>query len=292
MSNSNVSSPSQLSIEPSSISNGEITASPLASSNTVMSWVITVGIVISSIITFWVWVLVLPELSVKDQVTTVVPCAVIGKDVVVVPLIVPEQLSVAVGTVKLSTLHSAVTSSKSVISATGAETSSIITFWVWVLILPSLSVKVHVTSVLPWAVIGNTVVVTPITWPAQLSVAVGATKVSTLHSALTSSKSATSATGAVVSIITTVCVWVVILPSLSSKDHVTTVVPCAVIGNSVLVVPVIVPSQLSVAVGAVKTSTLHSAVTSSKSAISTTGAVISSIITFWVWVEIFPLASS
>ena len=33
----------------------------------------------------------LPELSVKDQVTTVVPCAVIGKDVVVVPLIVPGE---------------------------------------------------------------------------------------------------------------------------------------------------------------------------------------------------------
>jgi hypothetical protein len=47
---------------------------------------------------------------------------------VVVPVIVPEQLSVAVGAVKVSTLHSAVTSARFATSATGAVTSSIITF--------------------------------------------------------------------------------------------------------------------------------------------------------------------
>ena len=52
------------------------------------------------------------------QVTSVVPCAVIGNVVVVVAVILPEQLSVAVGAVSESTLHSAVTSSKSAISAT------------------------------------------------------------------------------------------------------------------------------------------------------------------------------
>ena len=52
------------------------------------------------------------------------------------------------------------------------------------------------------------------------------------------------------------------------------------IGNVVVVIPVIVPSQLSVAVGAVKASTLHSAVISFNVVTSATGAVTSFIITF------------
>ena len=106
--------------------------------------------------------------------------------------------------------------------------------------------------------------VVPVIEPEQLSVAVGAVKLSTLHCAVTSSRSATSATGAKVSYITTVCVCVVTLPSASTYVQVTTVVPCAVIGSTVVVVPVMEPAQLSVAVGAVKLSTLHSAVTSAR----------------------------
>jgi predicted membrane-bound spermidine synthase len=48
--------------------------------------------------------------------------------------------------------------------------------------------------------------------PAQLSVAVGAVNVSTLHSAVTSARVATSATGAVVSTTVIVCVYVLALP--------------------------------------------------------------------------------
>ena len=54
--------------------------------------------------------------------------------------------------------------------------------------------------------IGSTVVVVPVMEPAQLSVAVGAVKLSTLHSAVTSASVATSATGAVVSTTVMVCV--------------------------------------------------------------------------------------
>ena len=47
------------------------------------------------------------------------------------------------------------------------------------------------------------------------------------------------------------------------------------IGNEVIVVPEIVPAQLSEAVGDVIDSTLHSAIISSSSATSATGAVVS-----------------
>ena len=52
----------------------------------------------------------------------------IGNVVVVIPARGPSQLSVAVGAVKASTLHSAVISFNVVTSATGAVTSFIITF--------------------------------------------------------------------------------------------------------------------------------------------------------------------
>ena len=100
---------------------------------------------------------------------------------------------------------------------------------------PSLSSYVQVTTVVPWSVIGSTVVVVPVIDPAQLSVAVGTVKVSTLHSAVTSVRVTRSATGAVVSITTTVWVWVVMFPSLSSYVQVTTVVPWSVIGSTLLI---------------------------------------------------------
>ena len=87
------------------------------------------------------------------------------------------------------------------------------------------------------------------------------------------------ATGSVTSSITTFCVCMELFPFPSSKFQVTTVVPCAVIGKVVVVVPVIVPSQLSVAVGAVIEATEHSAVTSAREPASGTGAVTSSTIT-------------
>ncbi len=65
-----------------------------------------------------------------------------------------------------------------------------------------------------------------------------------------------------------------------------------VIGNIALWVTVTVPPQLSVAVGAVKLVTSHSAVISVKVPVSGVGAVVSSIITFCSWVTEFPLGSS
>ena len=61
--------------------------------------------------------------------------------------------------------------------------------------------------------------------------------------------------------IITFCVAVVELPFPSAKVQVTIVVPCVVIGNTVDVVPVTVPTQLSVVVGAAIDATEHSAVT-------------------------------
>ena len=50
------------------------------------------------------------------------------------------------------------------------------------------------------------------------------------------------------------------------------------IGNVVVVVAVMVPAQLSVAVGAVIEATLHSAVTSVSAVASATGAVVSTTV--------------
>ncbi|MNY40152.1 hypothetical protein D3C86_1748750 [compost metagenome] len=59
----------------------------------------------SKIITFCVWVEVFPFPSLYVQVITVVPEAVIGKVALCVPVMVPAQLSVAVGAIKDVTEH-------------------------------------------------------------------------------------------------------------------------------------------------------------------------------------------
>ena len=68
---------------------------------------------------------ILPFPSSKVQVTTVVPCVAIGKIVVVVPVIIPEQLSTAVGAIGVAE-HSVVKSVNT--GATGAVVSVIIIF--------------------------------------------------------------------------------------------------------------------------------------------------------------------
>ena len=65
------------------------------------------------------------------------------------------------------------------------------------------------------------------TVPEQLSVAVGAVSEVTLHCAVTSDNDEASATGAVVSLITTVCVCVLVLPAASVYVPVIPVVPSA-----------------------------------------------------------------
>ena len=55
----------------------------------------------------------------------------------------------------------------------------------------------------PWVLIGNVASLLTVTTPAQLSVAVGADRLVTVHSSVTSASIATSGTGAVTSAITT-----------------------------------------------------------------------------------------
>jgi uncharacterized membrane protein YgdD (TMEM256/DUF423 family) len=117
----------------------------------------------------------------------------------VVPVIEPSQLSVDIGALGAVTLHSPVKFAKLAEFGTGAVTSSIMTFCVCVLLLPSTSVKVQVIIVVPAVVIGKVVVVVPVIAPSQLSVAVGAVGAETLHSAVKSAKLVASATGAVIS---------------------------------------------------------------------------------------------
>ncbi len=140
--------------------------------------------------------------------------------------------------------------------------------------------------------IGSVASLVTVTVPAQLSVAVGAVSVVTAHSAVISDRVVISGVGAVTSVITTSWVCVLVLPFASSYVQVTSVVPCAVIGSVASLVTVTVPPQLSVAVGAVSVVTAHSAVISVSVAISGVGAVISSTMTFWFWVTVFPLPSS
>ena len=64
------------------------------------------------------------------------------------------------------------------------------------------------------------------------------------------------------------------------------------IGNVVVVVPVIVPAQLSVAVGAIGALTVHSSVRSARLTMSGTGETASVTSTVCVWVVVLPLESS
>ena len=174
------------------------------------------------------------------------------------------------------------------VGVTGAVISVTITFCVAVVVLPFPSSNVHVTTVVPWVVIGNTVEVVPVTIPAQLSVVVGAVGVPEHSPKFTSAN--TGVTGDVISSTITFCVAVAMLPFPSSNVHVTTVVPWVVIGNTVEVVPVTVPAQLSEVVGAVGVPEHSPTFTSANTGVI--GAVISSITTIWVVVDTLPLPSS
>ena len=69
----------------------------------------------------------------------------------------------------------------------------------------------------------------------------------------------------------------VLIPS----EYVQTTVVDVVIGKTVVVVPVTIPLQLSVAVGAAILATLHCAFTVGNVAKLATGAVVSAIVTVW-----------
>ena len=96
-----------------------------------------------------------------------------------------------------------------------------------------------------------------VTGPPQLSIAVGGVRLVTEHDAVTFGNERRAGVGPVLSLITTFCVCVDVLPLPSSYVHVTTVVPCVVIGSVALFVTVIKPGQLSVALGVVKDVTEH-----------------------------------
>src|SRR5438093_11803823 len=87
------------------------------------------------------------------------------------------------------------------------------------------------------------------------------------------------------------CVCVHSLPLPSLKCQVTTEVPCVVRVSESLVVPVIVPPQLSAAVGAEAIVAEHSPVASASEAASGTGAVWSATTMFCVCVDSLPLPS-
>ena len=91
-------------------------------------------------ITFWFAVVKLPCISVKVQVTIVVPTTVIGKLVVVVPVIITDpHPSIVVGAIGVAS-HSEVISPN--IGVIGAVVSSIFIVWIAVSALPHSSVIV------------------------------------------------------------------------------------------------------------------------------------------------------
>jgi len=97
--------------------------------------------------------------------------------------------------------------------------------------------------------IGKVAFLVPIITAPQLSVAVGVDNDVISHCAVSVGRLVTSAVGATLSLITTAWVCEEVLPFPSSYVHVTVVL--VVIGKEALCVPVIVPAQLSVAVGAI-----------------------------------------
>ena len=109
----------------------------------------------------------------------------------------------------------------------------------------------------------------------QLSVAVGADEIVAKHCPVTAGKEVTFATGAIVSVTTISWVCMLEFPTASLKVQVTVDVPCIVLVNASEVVPVIIPLQLSVAVGAEAMVAEHCPVTAAKLATLVTGAILS-----------------
>ena len=136
----------------------------------------------------------------------------------------------------------------------------------------------------------STVVVVAVMEPAQLSVAVGIVVTFTEHCPLIGGKAVTSGTGAIPSLMMTFCNCVVAFPLPSVYVHVITVLAIILV-KIVDVVAVIVPEQLSVAVGMAVTFTEHCAVIFGKVATFGTGAAVSLMMTFCNCVLLFPFPS-
>src|SRR5678816_995297 len=210
---------------------------------------------------------------------------------VVVPVMVPSQLSVAVGAEAIVAEHWPVASGSVATFGTGAVMSSTTMFCVCVEVFPLPSLNVQVTTDVPCVVRVNESVVVPVIVPAQLSAAVGAEAIVAEHWPVALGSVATFGTGAVMSSTTMFCVCVEVFPLPSLNVQVTTDVPCVVRVNESVVVPVIVPPQLSAAVGAEAIVAEHWPVASGSVAMFGTGAVMSSTTMFCVCVEVCPLPS-
>jgi hypothetical protein len=143
--------------------------------------------------------------------------------------------------------------------------------------------------IIVFELMGKVVAVVPITVPAQLSFASGAVKLEISHIPFKSGKDATAGIGAILSIRTTFCVCVAVLPAKSVYVHVIDVLD--VIGRVVLVVAVTTPAQLSVPVGGVNEVIEQTPLMSAKVATSGTGAKSSPIFIICVCVEVFPFPS-
>src|SRR5206468_10109055 len=174
--------------------------------------------------------------------------------------------SVAVGADAIVAEHSPVASDSEAASGTGAVWSASAMFCVCVDSLPLPSLKCQVTTEVPCVVRVSESLVVPVMVPLQLSVAVGAEAIVAEHSPVASASEAALGTGAVWSATTMFCVCVDSLPLPSLKCQVTTEVPCVVRVSESLVVPVIVPLQLSVADGGEAIVCAHSPVASARAA--------------------------
>src|SRR5439155_735113 len=219
---------------------GEITPVPHPSRFCVGGLVVICGGVVSVTTIFCVCEEALPTASTKCHVTVELPWVLRVRESVVVPVIVPEQLSVAVGGAVMVAEHCPVTSGNDATLGTGAIVSVTTIFWVCIEILPWPSSKCHVTVELPWVLCVRESVVVPVIVPEQLSVEVGGAVMVTEHCPVTSGNDATLGTGAIVSVTTIFWVCIEILPWPSSKCHVTVELPSVLRVRKSVVVPVIV----------------------------------------------------
>ena len=158
----------------------------------------------------------LPVASLYVQVMVVVD--VKGKAVSVVAVIVPSQLSVAVGAVKEVIYEQSSSVGKSAAAGTGSVVSSIVACCVCVAVLSAPSVYVHVMVI--FMVIGGVTSVVAVMVPSQLPVAVGAVREVICEQSSNVGKSATIGTGSVVSAMVTCCVCVAVLSAPSVYVHV------------------------------------------------------------------------
>jgi hypothetical protein len=210
---------------------------------------------LSITVTTCVAVAVLPAPSVTVQTTVVVPSGNVAG--ALFTTLATVQLSAVTVFPKLGITAPQLALAETVNAAgaviVGFVLSFTVTNWVTVVVLPLLSVTVHVTVVAPKAkTLGALLVTLAIV---QLSVAVGKPS-ATLNAAqelfaVTTTFAGAVTTGACVSVTVTVCVAVVVLPALSVTVQTTVVVPSGNVAGALLVT--LATPQLSAVVGVPKT---------------------------------------